>query len=166
MSSTLVERMGRLADRVRKLHTKFGTRSYSVFLVHRSWSGGEIGKGQASVTSEDELLPVPAVHKSGTLRRRMAFGAQDMAHVVITEVSLVKYDEDFLRGGALQSDNQRFGPGVEFYYELRPTKTSGTEAERYSLESVVEERENVTWTITLIPRSANRVDVQKTAGRF
>jgi hypothetical protein len=96
------------------------------------------------------------------------FGTLDTSHAMLTEVSL-RYKESFLRGGGVRSDGQRMNDTVEFYYEIRPTRVSGSEPMRFSLEAATEEREQVSWIIILASRSPSRPEAsqsEKNRARF
>ncbi len=122
LGTSLVERLIPTIDRMRRLHQTFGTRPYVVTVVVRQWSGAERGDGTATVISELELDPVPAIaHLDAVNNHRDArlapFGQDSIARMEMTEVSLA-YTEGQLTGKPLL-------PNQEVYYRL--TDASSTE---------------------------------------
>lgn len=90
---SLVEELGAVADELRQIHTDLGTRPYRVFSVVYEWTGGEVGRGEPRVLSEQEILPTPLVDISGSSRGTTAAGSKSEGTAKLTEVS-PRYTED------------------------------------------------------------------------
>lgn len=90
---SLVEELGEVADDIRQIHTDIGTRPYRVFSVVYDWTGGEVGRGEARILSEKEILPTPKVDLSGSGTQATAAGRKSDGTAKLTEVS-PRYTED------------------------------------------------------------------------
>jgi hypothetical protein len=85
----------------RELHPLFGVRAFDVSLVTRSWSGGEIGRGDPSDT-EVLIDPQPLVHPFSSMDFEMEpCGLDEAGWVKLTEVSLTYTHDELLAGAAL-----------------------------------------------------------------
>lgn len=98
-ANTLAHRLSPLADRLRHLHTRFGLRSYRVFLVWTRWNGEERGEGAEEVIAAVELLPTPRITDLGALSRRpFSAGVFPEGSIRVDQISASAYTEDILRG--------------------------------------------------------------------
>lgn len=90
---SLVESLGAVADDLRQLYTDFGARPYRVFSVVYEWSGGEPGRGEARVVSEQEFLPTPVVSLKSSAKDAKAAGTVQTGSARLEQVS-PRYTED------------------------------------------------------------------------
>jgi hypothetical protein len=90
-SSLVADKLVDVVDNVRrKIHSKLGTRPWTVAIVTRRWSGEERGVGTATVTVL-ELDPTPSV-KRNTRDRLGPAGREAAGTTTLTGVSL-RYTE-------------------------------------------------------------------------
>ena len=109
-------------DRIRQLVTTFGLRSYRVFLVHQTWTGGRRGVGEPMEISRREILPTPRVaDMTATLEVMRAFGLQEEGSLTVDKITS-KYTEDDLMGRTpdlLDVPNTRAGGDeFDFFWEV------------------------------------------------
>lgn len=81
------------------LHSDMGVRQWRVYVISRTWSGGEIGEGTFT-DSELEITPQPLIREPGELTRviyrTIQAGELEVGEIEVSEVSLT-YTEDELR---------------------------------------------------------------------
>lgn len=91
--ASLVNSLGALADDLRQLYTDFGLRPYRLFSVVTEWSGGDYGRGEECVVSEQELLPTPRVSLSGLRGMMSDGGLRERGTLRVDQIS-PRYTED------------------------------------------------------------------------
>lgn len=111
------------------LHPAFGVRAYRVYTVFREWSGGIMGKGQATETVV-ELRPQPRVLAWDGLQYSMEpCGLDESGEIKLEEVSLTYTQAELDGGGSLASSSEWLirvdeGHGQEqrsrYYQHTRP----------------------------------------------
>lgn len=91
---SLAEQLGPTVDSLRQLYTDVGLRPYRVVSVVYGWSGGDVGRGTATVISERELLPTPLVKEtSAVLGEQRSGGLVERGSTRLEQVS-PRYTED------------------------------------------------------------------------
>lgn len=96
---TLAQKLAPLADRMRQLNTRFGIRPYRVFMNWTLWNGEEAGQGHEELKRRVEILPTPLVKSLDALAfSAWHAGTLQVGSVKVSEVSVVQYSEDQLRG--------------------------------------------------------------------
>ena len=150
LDTSLVDSLLPVVDSLRELHTSFGTRSWQVYTVKRTWSGSRRGEGNGVdpdyTDSAVELTPSPEVMDR---RRRMLdpTGMDEVGEVELHEVSLTYTETDLLgaAGGNLAAN-------VEFFYKLVGTHGQ-LQVTRYFVigkRPVIADREKtIGWIVTL-----------------
>jgi hypothetical protein len=129
--------MAPLAHNLRQLNTRFGIRPYRVFLNWTLWSGQETGEGYETLKQRIELLPTPKAVENMKYNPWHAGLLQEGAFN-ISEVSVVAYTEDFLRGldpsivpGLdLNGPNPTIPEPWDFFYEVVQDRRAGNEPNR------------------------------------
>jgi hypothetical protein len=116
---TLANRLGPRVDRLRQFGTKFGVRSYRVFLCWDKFSGDEYGDGERKHIARIEILPTPRVRSlDGVSLNSMNAGMVPIGSVRLDLVS-VTYTYDTLRGKVLPVKHEDHIPEPwDFYYEI------------------------------------------------
>lgn len=84
-------------DDVRALVDDLGLRQFTVQTRHRSWSGGELGRGTATDT-DTEITPPPKVKLPGPRHQFAEPGVYEAGDLLLSKISAT-YDEDDLTGG-------------------------------------------------------------------
>lgn len=120
---SLVEELGEVADDLRQLATDFGLRPYTVHIVRTSWTGGEIGRGQADVSLDLPLLPTPKLSMTGVSRESREAGVLERGDARLEGVS-PRYTEDELAGYFSATDAE------EAFIEIRIDERDGTTKRR------------------------------------
>lgn len=96
---TLVQRLARVADRIRPLNTRFGLRSRRVFLVWTRFDGDERGEGDERVIMRHEILPTPQVSDASAINYRpWSGGTLPEGTIRVDQISMVVYTPDVLTG--------------------------------------------------------------------
>ncbi len=122
--------MGGLYDEMRQLQTDLGMRPYRVWVVTVAWSGGEIGRGEARVLQEHELLPTPLVDLRPVFVSIKSGGRVDSGTFTLREIS-PRYTEDQIWGMF------RAEPGCQVFVEVQHDTRDGlAERRRYTVASV------------------------------
>jgi hypothetical protein len=150
--STLVEDLGPIVDDIRQIAVDLGARPYTVHVVRLRWTGGEIGRGQAEVSLDEPLLPIPLVRDIGQHERRLTEGGTaERGNAVMTGVS-ARYTEDELETFFCQVD------GEEAFLEVRIDQRDGTpKRRRYTLARPPERRPTrVDWRMVLWRQDSDR----------
>lgn len=93
---SLVESLGAVADDLRQLYTDVGLRPYRMFSIIYRWSGGEIGRGEPTVISQEEFLPTPNISLLGVRGSPREAGIVERGDVRVTQIS-PRYTEDQIR---------------------------------------------------------------------
>lgn len=151
---SLVEDMGEVADDMRQLFTDFGARPYRVFSVVYDWTGGEVGRGDAVILSEQELLPTPLVDLSGSGSQMTAAGRKSDGVARLTEVS-PRYTEDQIYG----LFPTRLEGSQRFFIEVRMDARDGDSPirRRYTIRRVpYRDPLNFQWIIPLYSQEEDR----------
>jgi hypothetical protein len=94
---SLAEVLGGTVDELRQLYTDFGLRPYRVFSVVIRWTGGDIGKGDAVLESEVELLPTPLLVDMKPVRGTAKPAGLDEEGAVMLKQISPRYTEDDVR---------------------------------------------------------------------
>lgn len=161
--SNLATRLVPTVDKIRQLYTRFGMRSYRVWLVHVLWSGQRIGDGTAIEVSRQEILPTPnVIDMQGTSEVMHAIGLSEEGGISIDQIS-AKYTEDDLMGmtpdlvdPALARTGVR---NAEFFYEVIEARPSNPQPipRRYVPDGVpMLSRDEFQWKISLKKQDFNR----------
>jgi hypothetical protein len=97
--ASLANRLGRVADNVRQIATRLGTRPYRVWLHWIRWSGAERGEGFACSIAKVEILPTPKVDTLDSVSFSIFHaGTIPSGSVRVSEISVQYFNEDHLRG--------------------------------------------------------------------
>jgi len=149
-----IEGLGPCVDSIRQIATDLGARPYTVHSVKVTWSGGEVGRGEATVTSDQAILPTPLVRQVGSMSREQTdAGSAERGDVILTGVS-PRYTEDEIE--------QLFGvdeqPGVERFIEVRIDSRDGqAKRRRFVLGAPPERRPTFAdWRIKLARQDSDR----------
>jgi hypothetical protein len=134
---SLASRLAPVADNLRQLNTTFGVRPYRVFLTWTRWEGTEIGEGYEVLKQRIELLPTPLV-KENMRYAPWHGGVLQEGAIDVSEVSVVAYTEDILRGldpklipGLdLMGANPTIPEPWDFFYEVVQDGRGGKMPER------------------------------------
>lgn len=160
-TKTLASRLTPLADRMRQLNTRFGIRPYRVFMNWTLWTGTETGQGYEQLKRRVELLPTPKVESLDALAfSAWHAGTLQVGSVKVSEVSLVRYSEDMLRGldAGVIPGLDLLGPQPtipepwDFFYEVVEDGRAGPmpDRPRFRLANTPFRRaENLQWTFML-----------------
>ncbi len=149
---SLVEDLGGTVDDLRQLYTEFGLRPYRVFSVVEVWSGGESGRGDASIESEVELLPTPLVHDMKTIRGvSKAAGLDEVGGIKLTQIS-PRYTEDDVR---TIFHTQPLPKDRDGYLEVRVDERDGvTKRRRFTVKGTpFRDTEKFEWSVRLRAQS-------------
>jgi hypothetical protein len=104
--STLANRFGPIADRLRQLATNFGIRPYRVFLTWTKWTGVERGQGTEVMLRRAEILPTPlVVSLDNQVNSPMHAGVLPVGTLRVSRISVASFSRDILLGKALPGDN-------------------------------------------------------------
>lgn len=125
-SRSLVEELAPIADEMRQLLTDFGLRPYRVFSVVVAWSGKAIGRGNALVVSEQELLPTPLVDLSPVRTEVKTAGRVEEGDATLRQVS-ARYTEADLE---VLFCRHPLPPGHEAFVEVRIDARDGADTKR------------------------------------
>jgi hypothetical protein len=118
--NTLAHRLAPRVDRLRQFATRFGLRSYKVYLVWTRWAGEERGTGVESEVARMEILPTPVVTNLDTVAYRFfSGGVLPVGSISVKKISAL-YTSDQLRGLAV--------PGACFVEENDPPRPSSARA--------------------------------------
>lgn len=163
LDRTLAAKLIPIVDRIRQLNTRFGTRSYRVFLVHVQWSGLRRGAGTPQELSRVEILPTPACADldsvSEVLRPQ---GRTEEGGLSVTEIS-GKYSEDDLRGltpDLIDVTNPRtLLPNVEFFWEVVEARSASPAPvrRRFTLGAAPSlSKDTIQWRVQLMRQDYDR----------
>lgn len=149
---SLVESMAASVDAARQLVVDTGLRYYQVYSVVVKWSGGERGRGTASVLRETPFLPVPKVEGLGAVERSLRpAGAVWRGDARLTQIS-ARYTADDIAAlfpRALSDDEEHF-------IEVRGDGRDGNPPRhRFALASLPE-RGAFGWSVRLIKADEDR----------
>lgn len=152
---SLVESLGGLVDELRQLHTDFGLRPYRVFSVVIGYSGGEVGRGTASVVSEAELLPTPKLVDMKSVRgiSRPA-GFDEEGNITLRQIS-PRYTEDDISEIFFQ---QPLPKGSLGFLEVRVDERDGsTKRRRFTVKGTpFRDAGKFEWSVRLTSQSHDR----------
>jgi hypothetical protein len=159
---TLANRLVPVVDRIRHLSAIFGVRPYRVFLVHSTWTGGEIGVGRENVASI-EIVPPPRVRELGSLTEVLrATGTTEEGDIEVDRIS-ARYTEDDLLGRTpdLRDPNapRTTVEGAEFFWEIVETRPSTPYpvVRRFAVRGLPELRRGAAeWTVRLVKQDYDR----------
>lgn len=114
----LTTRLGKVADRVRQLNTRFGQRPYRVFLIWLTTDGEVRGEGIEREYKRTEILPTPLVESLDALRARYgAAGWIPDGNTRVSEVS-TQMTADQLSGYLDTSVEDKIPQPISFFYEI------------------------------------------------
>ena len=124
---TVVEKLAAPIARLRaQLHNQVGDRPMRFFLVVRSWSGNEAGRGTATIKrTEIGCGPLPGGAGVGAPKVTLAGGfSPSMRGVVPTGMAIVE-DIDPTLTDAQLAPHGRASAGDEIWYEIQPDGRDG-----------------------------------------
>ena len=142
LGDNLIDDLVETVDELRAdLYEDFGVTQFAVYLVRRTWNGGQRNEGVAS-RSETLMDPTPLFVDENKWRL-MSHGRDEVGDAALMEVSLT-YTEAELSGGTI-ADNE------EFYYKLVDLRGQGHPDQFYTVaESPTVDRErNIGWMVKL-----------------
>ena len=159
---TLANKLVPIVDRIRHLPAIFGVRPYRVFLVHSTWTGGEIGVGNEVVRSI-EIVPPPRVKEVGSMNEVLdSTGTTETGDVEVDRIS-ARYTEDDLLGRTpdLRDPNalRTTIEGAEFFWEVIETRPSTPYPviRRFAVRGVPELRRGAAeWVVRLVKQDYDR----------
>lgn len=151
---TLYETLGSVADDLRQVNVDLGGRPYRCFSIVVRWSGGEVGKGQASVISEVELTPTPHVDLRPMRSEMTAAGKKEKGYIKLTEIS-PRFTEDDIRS---VFHVQPVPVGHQGFIEVRHDARDGeTVRRRYTVRGVPwRDIDNFQWVARLSDEEQGR----------
>lgn len=127
-NKTLARQLIPVADRIRDLFVRFGTRPYKVRVVRVRWSAGRRGVGAPVIEREMDILPTPLVQDLSTLTEIVQpVGLDEVGSILVSEIS-GRFTDNDLR--FLSADGRPPDPDVEVYYEIEFPKLDGTSDKR------------------------------------
>ena len=116
ISSTLAQKLIPVADNIRNLNTRFGTRNYKLSIIRVQWSGGRRGVGVPHVHGTLPILPTPLVQDISTLTAILdPVGLTEVGVVGVGEIS-GRFTDKQLRNG--RKDGLPPEPNEEIFYEI------------------------------------------------
>lgn len=120
-TSVLVDSLVSTVDNARQIEVDLGLRPYRVFVVTRTWDGGEVGRGQ--FTDVDvEITPTPKIEGFDSLRREQEPCGYDQAGLAkMTGVSLT-YTIDELGACEAADGVERLIKTTEAHGQAQPPK--------------------------------------------
>lgn len=105
--STLANRFGSKADRMRQLATKFGVRPNRCFLRWTRWTGSERGEGDELDVLTYEILPTPRVQSLDNLSFSIQHaGVIPVGSLRVDRISTALFTRDVLMGKAWPNASQ------------------------------------------------------------
>jgi len=111
----IISRLAARVDKIRgAVHTRMGTRPYTVWSVITKWSGGRRGRGTEYLIGESQLLPTPRI-TGGDGKDAQIYGIIEAGAGMISEVSWLYEEADF---------NPTVGRDEQAYIEIRATRDS------------------------------------------
>lgn len=143
----LVEDLGAVADDIRQIASDLGARPYRLFSVIQQWSGGQVGRGEASIVQRRELIPRPRVNVNPARTEFTEGGRQTRGYVRVSELSPRLTQDDIFGIFAVQPLTE----GLEAYVEMAMDSRDGR-SERYRLTAAdvpYRDAENFQWTVDL-----------------
>lgn len=151
----LVESLGDVVDDIRQIASDLGARPYTVHAVRVLWSGGEVGRGQPSISQDIALLPTPKVANISIFSRDVDnAGAVERGDATLTGISprYTEHDIDTMIG--VDSD-----PAEECFIEVRIDERDGcTKRRRFTLARPPERRPTMAdWMMVLRRHSGDRL---------
>lgn len=144
--TTLIGRLIPKVNAIRsRLYAKTGVREFRVYRVLRTWSGGEIGRGVATLT-ELEITPSPDVVFDKSVGRgradRLERGRVEEGFCELREVSLELVESD-LTGYPL-------AVGQECYYRIVEAHEHAASTTYWILTGTpIADRDNFQWIVKL-----------------
>ena len=134
---SLASRLAPVVDNLRQISTRMGVRPYRVFLTWSWWDGAETGEGYEHLRQRVELLPTPLIKETINYEPWHG-GVLAEGSITVSEVSVVAYTEDFLRGldcrlipGLdLMGANPTIPEPWDFFYEVVQDGRGGREPDR------------------------------------
>lgn len=143
----LVDGLGSMVDDIRQIATDLGARPHTYHSVTVKWTGGEKGRGEASVVSDVAILPTPRTESVGWLdREQEAGGVAERGDIVLTGISprFTEDEIDVLFGVSVEE-------GLEVFIEQRIDQRDGnTRRRRFMLAKAPERRPTrLDWRVTL-----------------
>lgn len=155
-TGTLVQSLEDDIDDIRQVATDLGARPHTYHSVTITWSGGEIGRGEPTVTRDVAIVPTPRTQAVGWLDRTTeAGGTTERGDIVLTGIS-PRFTEDEI--------DELFGTveleaGVETFVEQRIDQRDGTTRRRRFMLAKTPERRptNLDWRVTLRKADGNRL---------
>jgi len=148
----VVVKLSKVADRIRgKIHSKFGTRAYRVFLVATRWTEGERGEGFETLLWEREVRPTPLVTGMDGLEAALtATGREEDGDITLSEISLSLSETDV----SWLTDEESIPKGESRFYEVR--RANGRRR-RYTVASAPEyDTSTFGWKVRLSKQVADR----------
>lgn len=166
--SSLVNRFGPTADRLRQLATKFGVRPFRVFLTWTKWSGGERGAGTETVAKRIEILPTPRVRSLDSVAlSTYGAGVIPVGSIQVDRISVDAFTFDLLTGHTVPTPHEDAIPEpYEFFYEVVEDGRGDPNPvrQRYRLMSSPARRAgSVDWIVRLERESLDRTRSDKSA---
>jgi hypothetical protein len=172
---SLVQRLGRVADRTRQIAVKFGARPYRVVLVWELYPAQVRGEGgPPRTTRELELLPTPKVASLDSVTFSVFHaGTIPAGSIKLSGVSIVCYTYDQLTGHVVPQPDPSGDPTkatdgahvdqiaqpADFYYEVREDGRGDCPAIRSKyrvLSPPFRDATNCQWTVMLEKVSEDR----------
>lgn len=173
---SLVNRLGRVADRSRQIATTLGARPYRVFLTWTKWTGAERGEGEENMIYRVEILPTPKVISLDAIAISPYHGGTlPMGSFRVEEISICNFTEDILLGKALPNIDLPFGEDArekhipqpfEFFYEVVEDGRGDCPAKRVRCRPMnmpFRRADQADWTIMLERTSEDRTRDDKSA---
>jgi len=149
-NKTLARQLIPVADRIRDLFVRFGTRPYKVRVVRVRWSAGRRGVGAPVIEREMDILPTPLVQDLSTLTEIVQpVGLDEVGSVLLSEVS-GRFTDEELR--FLDKDGTPPGPDEEVFYEIefpRPDGKPGDRRRFYIRSAPFYQATNFQWNLRL-----------------
>jgi hypothetical protein len=140
--TTLIGRLIPKVNAIRsRLYEKTGVREFRVFRVIRTWSGGEVGRGIATL-EELEIDPSPDVVFDNGRQDRLERGRVEDGFCKLLEVSLELIESDLT--------GQPLARGQECYYRITERNEHAASPSYWVLEGTPwADRDNFQWIVRL-----------------
>jgi hypothetical protein len=120
---TLARKLIPVADGIRDLFSRFGTRPYKVRLVRVVWSSGTRGAGAPVVQRVLDILPTPLVQDLSTMTEIVhPIGLDEVGTIVVSEIS-GRFTDEELR--FLDKAGDPPGPDTEVFWEIEFPRPDG-----------------------------------------
>lgn len=159
IACSLGHKLIRVVDKANDLLTRFGLRTYSVRIIHTTWTGPRRGTGSEQVVRETMLLPVPEISSMAGVRKQpTSVGLDEVGSINVTKIS-GRYTEDEVFGTIIKG--VPYDPvSDQVFYEVTFIRRGEQVRRRFSVDGVPSYTpEDFAWSISLKRANEDRDDL-------